>query len=640
MSGQVRRGIDYEDPVQDVITVTGALTPDVARQLVERNVGGVSVGASVARESLVHLAGVPTLRRLDLSHRNDLVDDDLAFLEAMPQLTAVSLGWCQRIGDKGVAYLRGHRELEQVSLYWTAAGDQAVAALAGKPALSRVVLGNRLTDAGVARLRDFPALANGGDRDSFLAISGGRTLTDQALADIGTLKGLAALDVHTSVFGSPHYTARGVAHLKKLNALEALNFHGQLATDAVLTEIAAIPRLRSLHCQDIVAGDEGFIALGNCTTLERLSARFCAHVTDRGFGAIAHLPHLRTLDAGGPRLTDAATAPLSEAAALEDFGPIMFGDAAFAHIARIPYLQKLSNMYNRATTDGATRHLRNHPRLVQYSAFGTQITDESLLILAGLAALETVDFENCAGITDEGLRELTKLPRLRRLSAWSCVNVKGTWVAAAPAGVEATSELGPPGQAEGYVAETLMDYPDLPVRNGRPPAGTPRTSGLLSELVDFGAGSTFVDEGVHLSVEPDKDTRWIGLMTPNAFAVPLRIDMVARPITELRVRFGKHNRYFAFDDRGNFNNPAPWFMRTDAQKGRAHHTGDARLIPREEWVRVTLEIRDREQLLFVNGELRHSWDGDFAGERSRVGIGLLRSSLTVRDLTVERLASR
>lgn len=635
MPGTTRRGIDYEDPVQDVIPLSGALTRDVVRQLAKRGVSGVRVDRSVPRESLEYLAESPSLRRLDLSHRDDLVDDDLAFLEKMPQLTAISLAWCQKIGDKGVSYLRGHHDLEQVSLYWTAAGDEAVASLAGKPALARVVFGNRLTDAGVARLRDFPALAVEGDRDSFLAISGGRTLTDQALAYIGELKGLAALDVHTSVFGSPYYTARGVSHLKKLPALQELNFHGQLATDAVLTEIAAIPQLRSLHCQDIVSGDEGFIALGQRTTLETLGARFCSYVTDRGFAAIARLPRLTTLGLGGPHLTDAALAHLADAPALVDLGPMLFGDGAFVHIARIPNLMKLTNMYNRATTDAATRHLRNHPRLVHYSAFGTQITDESLRMLAGIPTLETLEFENCAGITDNGLLELAKLPQLRKLSAWSCVNVKGEWLDAVPPAVEAKSDPGPPGQAEGYQAETLMDYPELPVRNGRRPAGDAPTSGALSELVDFGARSTFTADGVQLSVEPGMDTRWIGLLTREAIAVPLRIEIVARPITELRLRFGRHNRYFAFDDRGNFRDPAPWFLRTDAQKGRAHHTGDAALIPNDEWARVTLDIGDREQRLFVNGELRHSWDGDFAGIRSRIGIGLLRSSLTVREVKLE-----
>ena len=458
-----RRGLDYDDPVQDVTVVRGLLTREVAQRLAEDGAAGVRIDESVPPDSLGHLANVPTLRRIDFSNRTDLLDEHVRFLEGLPDLTAVSFAWCQQLTDAAVASLRKHQKLEQVNLKWTRTGDEAVAALAGKPGLCRVVLGNRLTDKGVARLRDFPALAAAAGADSFLSISGGRTLTDAALADVGTLQGVAALDVHTSAFGSPYYTHRGAAHLRRMTSLEELNFHGQLVTDAVLREIAAIPRLRHLHSQDMISGDEGFLGLGTCTTLAVLSGRTCHRVTDRGFEAIARLPRLRSLGLGGRRLTDDAMAFLADSATLEDLGPILFGDAAFPHIARIPKLQRLTNMYNRATTDGATRHLRGHETLVHYSAFGTQITDESLRILAGCPRLETLEFENCVGITDAGLRELTRLPRLRRVSAWSCINVKGTWTESVPPTVEAKSEAAPPEQSAGYRAETLMDYPDMPV---------------------------------------------------------------------------------------------------------------------------------------------------------------------------------
>src|SRR5262249_43951947 len=188
------------------------------------------------------------------------------------------------------------------------------------------------------------------------------------------LSGVIALDVHMSAFGSPHYTARGAAHLRRMASLEELNFHGALATDAVLHVIAGIPRLRSLHCQDPVAGDEGFAALAGCTTLEGLGTRVAARITERGFAALARLPRLARLSLGGPRLADAAMAHLAGSRTLVQLQPIHFGDAAFAHIAKIPRLETLINMYNRATTDEATRHLRDCQTLVDYSAFGTQIT--------------------------------------------------------------------------------------------------------------------------------------------------------------------------------------------------------------------------------------------------------------------------
>ena len=52
---------------------------------------------------------------------------------------------------------------------------------------------------------------------------------------------------------------------------------------------------------------------------------------------------------------------------------------------------------------------------------------------------------------------------------------------------------------------------------------------------------------------------------------------------------------------------------------------------------MALEIDARERRLFVDGDLRHSWQDDFAGLRSRLGIGLRRSALTVRELKVESM---
>lgn len=657
-----RRGMDYDDPILDVITLRGPLTRDDAQRLAEQAVSGVKLDESVPPESFAHLVHVPTLRRLDLSGRDDVGDGDLAFLEGMPWLTALSLAHCGRIGDDAVRFLRPHQALEQINLRWTGTGDASVAALAGKPALFRVVLGGRLTDAGVARLREFPALATAGVDDVFLSVSGGRTLTDAALAVIGDLAGVAALDLHTSVFGSPHFTARGAAHLRRMTMLEELNFHGRLATDAVLREIAGIPRLRALHCQDIASGDEGFAALGGCVTLESLGARVCPRVTDRGLAALAQLPRLSRLGLGGPRLTDAALAPLADVAAIEELTPILFGDEAFAHIARLPRLAKLTNMYNRATTDGATRHLRAHARLDHYSAFGTQITDESLRILADLPRLESLEFENCAGITDDGLRAIARLPRLRRLSAWSCINVQGTWTSSLRAGIEAKSEPGPPGHAAGYRFETLMAYPTLPIpADAATPHGSPPSSGLLPALACLGGQAEFVEDGgVRLSVPPGMDTRWMGLITREVYETPLRIDMVVGPITELRLFFGRANSLLVLDAQGDPQNPAPWFLELEAEKGTPHGDDDregsggegfgggagddadtssgsrARArAPLGEWPRVTMEIDAHERRLSVNGAHRHTWPGDFAGLRSRIGIGLRQSSLTVRSLRVE-----
>jgi hypothetical protein len=150
-------------------------------------------------------------------------------------------------------------------------------------------------------------------------------------------------------------------------------------------------------------------------------------------------------------------------------------------------------MYNRSTGDRATRYLRAHPTLEYYGAFGTQITDESLRIIAGCPRLEEVAFTNCDCITDEGMRELAAMPRLRRVSVGSCVRVTGTWLTTMPAGVEATEDGSNANYVDGYRAETLIDYPDLPVPpHVATPIGTPRdSSGVLSRMLCFGVRALY-----------------------------------------------------------------------------------------------------------------------------------------------------
>lgn len=463
-----------------------------------------------------------------------------------------------------------------------------------------------------------------------LSLSSARTLTDAALAVVGDLEGLAALDVHKSAFGSPHYTARGVRHLSRLPALEWLNFHGGLASDETLHEIAAIPRLRWLHCQDIVSGTEGFLALGACRTLEWFAARVCPRLTDRGFAAIARLPHLQSLDLGGPRVTDQAVASLEGATALTAFTPIGFGDAAFAHIARIPNLTRLTNMYNRSSGDEATRHLAGHRTLVDYAAFGTQITDDSLRILAGIPTLERIGLENCWWISDDGLRALASLPRLRAVSAWSCSHVRGDWTRTMPPGVEARSEAGPPGHALAYRVETLMDHPELPADDGVMESTVAPVSGL--PLVYAGGTPELVGDVLHFSVAGG--AREAGLVTREAYRLPARLEIEVRPITALRLYFIRHSRLLALDELGFPVDLTPWFLRTPAQAGQSHRTGGERQLGQNDWARITLDVGLETRELSVNGALRHSWTGDAADWRSRFGIALRGTEIFIRSLHV------
>jgi len=152
-------------------------------------------------------------------------------------------------------------------------------------------------------------------------------------------------------------------------------------------------------------------------------------------------------------------------------------------------------------------------------------------------------------------------------------------------------------------------------------------------MVCFGVRAACVDDGLRLAVPPGEDARWVGVVTRDAFAVPLRIDLVVKPVSELRIAFAAHNRFIALDEHGRVVDRTPWFMKTATQQGEAI-AGDTPSLGTD-WVRLTLEFGDQERRLLVNGELRHVWREDSAGVRGRIGIGVQRSEITIRTLGVE-----
>jgi hypothetical protein len=86
MTARTRRGIDYEDPVQDVISLKRPLTREVARQLSEQCIAGVKPSASRSSQDWQHsatdevlqeIAAIPRLRSL---HCQDIVSGDEGFM--------------------------------------------------------------------------------------------------------------------------------------------------------------------------------------------------------------------------------------------------------------------------------------------------------------------------------------------------------------------------------------------------------------------------------------------------------------------------------------------------------------------------------------------------------------------------------
>jgi hypothetical protein len=179
--------------------------------------------------------------------------------------------------------------------------------------------------------------------------------------------------------------------------------------------IARMPRLRFLGCQDTVTSDEGFVALSQSRPIEYIWGRRCHNLRTNGFAALARMPALRGLSVSCKNVGDSGVAELSRFPALRELMPMDIPDEGYRHIARCEGLESLILMYCRETGDAATEHLVGLPRLRNYFASYTQITDRTPELLSRMDSLESITFSACAGVTNLGLAHLARLPRLREL---------------------------------------------------------------------------------------------------------------------------------------------------------------------------------------------------------------------------------
>jgi hypothetical protein len=392
----------------------------------------LSGSRELSDDGLQHLARMSQLESLRLSEYpgGKITDRGLEVLRQLPELRNFDMAWQSSVSDAGVANLRFCEKLESVKLMGSPTGDGAIEALRGKPRLRHLETGRLVTDAGLAMLHDFPMFQswhglerpgdaqNDGDGETtHLLIDG--PFTNQGLASLAGLDGVYALDLFWHVTG---ITTDGFEVLARLPNLDFLGCDGKLSDDRAMRHIAAIPRLRKLRAQGSAATDEGFIALSKSASLENFWGREAPHLTGRGFTALSQMPSLKALGVSCKNVDDTALSRLPQFSALRDLTPIDVQDDGFRHVGRCQRLERLACMYCRDTTDLATEHVR-HLQLKTYYAGKTKITDRSLEILSGMHSLESLEFWECAGITDAGLGFLAALPNLREVEFGAVPNV-------------------------------------------------------------------------------------------------------------------------------------------------------------------------------------------------------------------------
>ena len=434
---------DDSSPLETATTVLARNWDDLLAAIAERRLTAVHATGQMTDAVLERISRLDHIEELDLSGSRGITDDGLRHLARLPRLRNLQLGGCSigdlglealgrlaslekiglggtRISDAGVAHLAACDDLRVVDLSGTRTGDAAIRALTGKPSLRHFRSGEDVTDAGLAYFADYPAfrtwsgeepplhLFSYEEHPTLLRLRG--RFTNAGLAELAACEGLYALNLDD---GRLPVTGAGLAPLAGLPNLAALAFD---AKDADMPYIAALPRLRHLVCQDTVAGDDGFAALGRSSSLEYLWGRRCHNLRNRGFAALANIPTLKSLSVSCLNVDDAGLAELPHFPALIELMPMDVPDESYRFIAQCPRVESLVLMYCRETGDRATEQITGM-KLKKYFASYTRITDRTPELLSGIETLEEVIFDSCAGLTNAGIAALARLPRLRKLAA-------------------------------------------------------------------------------------------------------------------------------------------------------------------------------------------------------------------------------
>lgn len=211
--------------------------------------------------------------------------------------------------------------------------------------------------------------------------------------------------------------------VSQFNQLVKLRICGDRISDAGLSSLERLTRLRDLELSCPNVTDEGLAHVARLERLERLKI-WQARVSQSGLAALARLSRLESLDLG---LYGPARAPLLAALKeLPALKSLKLSDAELAgdelaELAQLEHLESLSLLHTQLTGDALSR-LVGLRRLQALSLVSTTISDESLASLVDFRRLKRLTLL-WTPITDAGLSRLTKLSQLERLE----LNESASW---------------------------------------------------------------------------------------------------------------------------------------------------------------------------------------------------------------------
>ncbi len=369
-------------------------------------------------ELLAQLPRLPNLRALDLSFNHGFLADGIESVLQCRRLRELSLRGCQQLQGDWLARLHQLTELEKLDLG---------------------LIDGMNWRSGPSFLDDTEQQVIRRAAERFAA-----GVNDLALAEIAKSPKLRVLDI-----SSGRWSGKGLAELGKCTTLRDLNLYGgqERGHDFVADLPQDLERLE-------VCGDftDGFCAAvrEHLPKLRQLCVAACYQITDRGLADLCAMPSLRVLDMRQMRgLTAASSATIGKATQLEELDVRHDDWVTARHVCQwrrqLPKLRKVESDFSEQ----------------QIALAGALPAAEKVYSKAGIEALpadtQNVEVQNCddtcipallrltaleglalrsygigargaatvASISDDGLRELAKLPKLRLLELSGQVAILG-----------------------------------------------------------------------------------------------------------------------------------------------------------------------------------------------------------------------
>ncbi len=248
------------------------------------------------------LAGMPDLRRIDLSHTR-ITDIGFEHLRKLENVQVVNLYFAEQIGDGALAAMKDWKQLRELTLRGTKVTDAGLAHLANHGALETLDIGYALiTDGGFDALTTLPNLKS-------LAV-GGNKVTDVGLNSLRMIPTLTSLDLSgaqrtDSGLWSASVTDIGLDVIGSLTRLEHLNLRGTKVSDAGAGKLGRLTGLRSFSAAETQLSARGLGVLANFPKLEEVNLWKAPRVDDEVIPLLAALPNLKWVDLGGTKVSEA-----------------------------------------------------------------------------------------------------------------------------------------------------------------------------------------------------------------------------------------------------------------------------------------------------------------------------------------------